>query len=109
MVAWLDFALADTNRVTNKQTFGVGINYNGNHWGTGTSGMAHIDPRVFKSVLDAPNSVEAKRILAPSLLHEPLHAWTSFDQAPHPSTGRYTDPYFKRLNPLHLDAQRCLR
>ena len=95
-----------------KQLFSTGKDDSGNppHWGVGSSGFAHIDPRTYAAIDSAPNDPVRWRRLAATLLHEAAHAW---GDKQHPSglnaSGLYTDPYFRRLNPTSLDSQTCLR
>jgi hypothetical protein len=95
-----------------KQLFSTGKDDSGSppHWGVGSSGFAHVDPRTYAAIDSAPNDPARWRRLAATLLHEAAHAWGDKE---HPNglngDGVYTDPYFRRLNPTALDSLTCLR
>lgn len=95
-----------------KQLFSTGNDDSGHpaHWGVGSSGFAHIDPRTYAAIDSAPNDPARWRRLAATLLHEAAHVW---GDKQHPnelnSAGEYTDPYFRRLNPTALNSLTCLR
>lgn len=103
-------ALADV--VNGKQTLRTGVDDTGDkpHWGLGTTGAGHVDPRTYLAIQNNPGSAAAWRQLMSTLLHEAAH-WHGAPGHPNYQSGSptYTDPLYKRLMPANLNSDTCLK